>query len=199
MMDAKQLFGEAVKEASSCVLRVEPEWLKHATPCSEWDLRALVNHMVYEMAWVPDLLAGKTVAEVGGKYDGDLLGKNVLAAWRKVLANAVRAVEDVDPEATVHLSYGNFPAEYYIRESGADMLIHGWDVGQALQCSLIFERAASQAVFEFVKPRAAELRASGLFGKQIPALAGDSTQAKLLALFGRPEKVWQARVEHLYA
>ncbi len=186
-MDAKKLFNETVREASSCVLRVEPECLDSATPCSEWNLRELVGHMVYELAWVPDLLAGKSIAEVGSKFDGDLLGNNVTGAWRKVLVAAMRAVEDADLGRIVHLSYGDFPAERYIRESGTDMLIHGWDVGQALNCSLMFDEPTAQAVFEFVRPRADEFRASGLFGQ--PVLVGDAAplHTRLLAFFGRKE------------
>ena len=31
------------------------------TPCSEWDVRALVRHLVYENVWVPPLMAGQTI------------------------------------------------------------------------------------------------------------------------------------------
>jgi len=186
-MDAKSLFNEAVKEASGCVLRVEPEQLGNATPCTDWDLRELVNHMMNELSWIPDLLAGKTIAEVGSKYDGDLVGDDASGSWRRTLMRAMDAVAEADSQTTVHLSYGDFPAEHYIRESGADMLIHGWDVGQAINCSVIFDKQLAQAVFDFVKPRAEEFRASGLFGEQIPTQDSDSVQVKLLAFYGRKE------------
>lgn len=187
-MDAKKLFAEAVKEAGSCVLRVEPAQLGGATPCTEWDLRALLGHMVYEMSWVADLLAGKTVAEVGAKYDGDLLGGNAPGAWQRASEAALAAVEATDLSQTVHLSYGNFPAEHYIRESGTDMLIHGWDAGQAINCSIIFDKQLAQAVYDFVLPRADEFRVSGLFGEQLPTSETASLQTKLLAFYGRSEK-----------
>lgn len=184
-MDAKDLFNEAVKEASGWVLRVEPEWLSKPTPCADWDLKALVNHMVYELAWMQDLLIGKTIAEVGSKYDGDLIGNDVPRAWRKALMFAMDAVEKADLAAIVHLSYGDFSAEHYIRESGADMLIHGWDVGQAIGCSVVFDTRVAQAVLDFVKPRAEEFKQSGLFGEPLPTQDSDSIQTKLLAFFGR--------------
>ena len=52
-----------------------------ATPCADWTVRDLVNHIVNEQLWVPDLLAGTTVAEVGDKYDGDRLDDDPLHAW----------------------------------------------------------------------------------------------------------------------
>jgi hypothetical protein len=35
-------------------------------------LRQIINYHAYDDAWVPDVLAGKTIAEVGAQYDGDL-------------------------------------------------------------------------------------------------------------------------------
>ena len=40
------------------------------TPCAEWDLRMLVDHLVYETLWVPDLVAGATLAEIGEPVRG---------------------------------------------------------------------------------------------------------------------------------
>lgn len=190
-MDAKDLFNEAGKEASGCVLRIEPEWLDRPTPCTDWDLKTLVNHMVNELSWIPDLLAGKTITEVGNKYDGDLVGDRAPMAWRRALMRAMDAIAKADLSATVHLSYGDFPAEHYIHESGTDMLIHGWDVGQAIDCSVMFDKQLARAVFEFVKPRAEEFKQSGLFGEPLPIKESDTLQAKLLACFGRKENTWQ--------
>src|SRR5205085_7856583 len=44
-----------------------------ATPCEDWDVRTLVNHVVGELLWLPPLLEGKTVADVGDRLDGDIL------------------------------------------------------------------------------------------------------------------------------
>lgn len=190
-MEAKDLFREATKEANSCIIRINPDQLKSPTPCDEWNLRDLVQHMVNEMAWVPDMLAGKTIDEIGDAHDGDLLGSDPVSAWRQVLEAAQAAVDKASLTDTVHLSYGDFAANYYIREAGSDMLIHGWDVGQALYCDLVFNRKAAQAVYDFIKPREAEFKGSGLFGEVVPTNAGDSLQTKLLALYGRQEN-WQS-------
>lgn len=189
-MDAKDLFHEATKEANSCIARVKPEQLKDPTPCSAWSLRDLLNHMVYEMRWVPDMLAGKTIAEVGDQYDGDLLGDDPVGAWTSALEAALRAVDTANLKSTVYLSYGDYSAEHYIRESASDMLIHGWDVGQAIFSDLLFSKPAAQAVYDFVLPRAAEFRGSGLFGDVVPTKEGDGLQIRLLAFYGRQEN-WQ--------
>ena len=41
-------------------------------------LRETVTHHAYDDAWVPDVLAGRTIAAVGDKYDGDFPAREYL-------------------------------------------------------------------------------------------------------------------------
>ena len=52
------------------------------TPCPEWDVRALVNHIVNEDLWTVPLMEGATIDEVGDRFDGDLLGDDPIAMAR---------------------------------------------------------------------------------------------------------------------
>ncbi len=189
-MDSKQLFARSVEEAAGCVLHVKADQLTNATPCSEWDLRALLNHMVYELLWVPDLLSGKTVHEVGDKYDGDVLKGDHVRAWEQAVDGASAAIHAADLEATVHLSYGDVKAKNYIAEMAQDMMIHGWDVGQSVNCSLVMDKAAAQTMYEHTLPRKEEMRTSGLFGTPLDVAQDADIQTKLLALMGRSAD-WQ--------
>ncbi len=68
------------------------EW-NAATPCDDWDVRTLVNHVVNELLWMPPLLEGKTIAEVGDRFDGDVLGSDPLASLQ--VGRGGRASRDV--------------------------------------------------------------------------------------------------------
>ncbi len=146
-MDAKTLFNKAAKQVDVCVSHVHDNQLTNKTPCTEWDLKALLNHVVYELSWVPDLLAGKTVAEVGTKYDGDLLGEDRQLTWSRALKAAQEAIERTDVDTVVHLSYGDVPAEHYIREIGSDLAIHGWDVSQSEMSNLLLGTDLARAIY----------------------------------------------------
>ena len=127
-MDAKMFFYQSATRAGMPITAVgDGDWNK-STPCSEWDLKALVRHMVYELVWIPDLLEGKTVAEIGDKYEGDIVGSDPVSAWKTAVQDANRAIEATSISTVVHLSMGDASVEDYINEVAADLLIHGWDV-----------------------------------------------------------------------
>ena len=49
------------------------------TPCADWDVRELVNHVAGEDLWTAPLLEGSTIEEVGDRFDGDLLGDDPIS------------------------------------------------------------------------------------------------------------------------
>ena len=107
--------------------------LSRATPCAEWDVRALLQHVVGELAWIAPLVEGKTIADVGDALDGDLLGSDPLGAFHHHSRAAHEALEQPGAlERTVHLSFGDYSAQYYADQVGGDVLVHAWDLARAL-------------------------------------------------------------------
>jgi hypothetical protein len=105
-MRASELYTRAVT-AFDTVLRTLPaDRYAAPTPCVGWDVRALVNHVVGEDRWAAELLAGRTIADVGSDLDGDLLGADPVAAWSTATAAARRAVDAAGDDDVVALSAG---------------------------------------------------------------------------------------------
>ncbi len=188
-MTPQQLFDASLKQANWCLNHacVNGE-MSCATPCTDWNLKELINHMVYELSWIPEILAGKTVQEVGGKYDGDLIGNEVIKVWESAVNKASDAVGSANTDENVHLSYADVPASDYISEVASDMLIHSWDVAQALGYSVIMDEPVAEQVYKKSLPRINEFMSSGLFGTPRELKQEARLQAKLLALFGRSEE-----------
>lgn len=184
-MDPKELFARSVGQASGCVQHLDEDQLDNPTPCTEWNVRALLNHMVYELRWVPDMLSGKRVDEIGDRYEGDLLKTDVHSAWQHAADAALVAVKHVDPDTIVHLSYGDARARDYIAEVGGDIFVHTWDLDQGMNCTLVMDPILAQSVYENTLPRKDSLAASGLFAPPVDVPGTASIQTKLLALFGR--------------
>jgi hypothetical protein len=59
------------------------------TTVNEPDLREIVNYHAHDDAWVPDMLAGRTMDEAGrGKFDGDLPGEDPRARFALIVEKA---------------------------------------------------------------------------------------------------------------
>ena len=73
-----------------------------------------------------------TIAEVGDRFDGDLLGDDPQAVGHDAATDASAAIDELLAGVdTVHLSYGDEDPAEYVRQLCADHLIHGWDLAAA--------------------------------------------------------------------
>src|SRR4051795_519020 len=91
MADLVELYARAVDQFGPRVAAVGERW-QSPTPDSEWDVRALVNHVLNENLWAPPLLDGRTIVEVGDRFDGDQLGDDPGSAWSAAAAESIAAV-----------------------------------------------------------------------------------------------------------
>jgi uncharacterized protein (TIGR03086 family) len=157
-----------------------------ATPCPDWDVRALVNHVLAELLWVPPLLAGKTIAEVGDQFDGDVLGDDPMEAWIDASASMLAAASEPGAqERTVHLSFGDFSGSDYLGQVTSDVVIHTWDLAHALDEDGELGDALVVFVEAFLGPQIDAWRSAGAFGPAADVPADASAQEALLAQTGR--------------
>ena len=186
------LYQQAVDRFRSAVAAVPDDGWAVPTPCSEWDMRTLVNHVVGEDRWVPPLVAGKTIAEVGDALDGDLLGSSPLEAASAAGKDAVSSL--AEPGAltrTVHLSFGDFGAEDYAWQVLVDHVVHTWDVlagsgaDRALDPDLVDAATGWWGSWEEI------YRSSGAVGPAVALGEDASKQDRLIASFGR-DPAWAA-------
>ena len=183
------LYRKACERFGEMVMSIQDDQWSHATPCTEWDVRALVHHLVSENAWIPPLLSGKTIAEVAGSLDGDLLGDDPKEAWRAYAGEAFTSVEDDGAlDRTVHISRGEVPGGEYVFEVVADLTIHGWDLARAIGADETIDPELLDAVEPYYTPLVELLKATGAFGPVVEPPEGADRQTTLLAMLGR--KAW---------
>lgn len=189
-MDAKALFYKALDHAGDPMTRLRPDDYHMATPDTEWDVRTLANHMLYELCWVPDLVEGRTIQQVGDAFGGDLLGDNASENWQNAVDRARESVAECSLDDMAHLSYGDVRNSDYLRQVGGDLLIHGWDLAKALGMPYRMDPELAQTIYDGLYRTKSSLQESGLFGKEIIVDDDADVQTKLLALTGR-DAGWQ--------
>jgi uncharacterized protein (TIGR03086 family) len=163
----------------------EGQW-RDATPCGDWDVRTLVDHVVGGNLWVGELATGHTIADVGDRLDGDNLGADPVAAYdrsARIAAEAFSAPGAMDAPCAV--SYGPVPGAVYCGHRIVDVLIHGWDIAVATGQDRALDPDLVDAAAAIVAPQAALLAGSGMFGQIVAVPDGADPQTRLLAQLGR--------------
>ena len=184
--DQAALHRRAVGEFDARVRAVGDDQWELPTPCSDWNVRQLVNHLVYEDRWTVPLMEGTTLAEVGDRYEGDLLGDEPRKAWAESSAEAVAAVQaDSALERTVDLSSGPTPATEYVSQLFADHLIHAWDLARAVGADDRLDPELVEACAAWFAAMEPHYRAAGAIGERPETPPGAGAQTILLAAFGR--------------
>lgn len=184
-MNESEAFRRASDGFMERARRISPEQWSAATPCTEWDVRALVNHVGGEYLWVEELMAGKTIAEVGDSLNGDVLGTEPLETLERAHRAAVASLEEPGAlDRTVHLSFGDTPAVEYAKQMIIDSTIHAWDLARAIGADDRLDPELVEMAYAELAPQADQWRSGGVFGPEKEP-ADNSTQAKLLALSGR--------------
>lgn len=180
-MTAPDLFRRSAQSWADRLLALPPDvdW-GAPTPCADWSVRDLVNHVAGEGLWAVPLLAGRTIEEVGDRFDGDLLGEDPVASALEAVAGAVAADSDLP---TVHLSYGEEDTGEYLHQLAADHLVHGWDLAVATGGDTSLDPDLVAEVGAWFVEREELYRSVGVIGPR--ADGGGDPQADLLAGFGR--------------
>ena len=184
--DALKRFEAAVDTFDGVIHQVPDDRWSAPTPCSDWDVRAVANHVVGEQLWVVPLLEGRTIAEVGDAYDGDVLGADPCAAWHHASgpAHAAMAAEGA-LDRTVHLSYGDESALAYCDQMTFDALIHAWDLARGAGIDDRLPAGLVEWASGWVVPMLAPMQGAGLFAAPLETAADADAQTRLLALIGR--------------
>jgi uncharacterized protein (TIGR03086 family) len=166
--------------------QVGPRDWDRPTPCAEWSVRDLVNHLVYEDRWVPPLLAGRTLAEVGDRFDGDLLGTDPFDAVADAANRAEAAFADPGAlDRTVGLSFGPTPALEYGWQMLAEHLVHGWDLAVALGADGELDADTVRECAAWFADREELFRHAGAIGPRVEPTGDASEQDRLLGATGR--------------
>jgi uncharacterized protein (TIGR03086 family) len=185
MLDLAGLHRSALTATRTIVAGIKPEQWTAPTPL-EWDVRALVNHIVSGNLWAAELAAGATIDDVGDRLDGDVLGGDPLAAYDASVRAAAAAFEAPGAlDAPCAVSYGPVPGSVYAGHRFIDVLVHGWDLAVATGQDATIDADLVEACLAVVEPQAEQLRASGSFGDHLRTPADADPQTRLLAMLGR--------------
>ncbi|MDP9794442.1 uncharacterized protein (TIGR03086 family) [Catenuloplanes nepalensis] len=184
-MQLHEVLRRAFTDTAAVVHGVAPEQLGLPTPCADWDVRALTNHLLQVAAalsragqrlpvpaelWGQDLM---TADGPGDRFDDDR--RSALEAWSEPSAW----------DGTINLGGMAMPARMTVSMLVSDLAIHGWDLAQATGQPYACDPAVAAVTREFMAGSAARGREMGIYAAARPVADGADAFEEALALSGR--------------
>ncbi len=168
-------------------MEMGPEFAVRHDHSRAWTLRDVINYHAYDDAWVPDMLAGKTMEEAGkDKYDGDLLKDDPKGNFSAIAQSAIaaaRAVTNLDQ--IVHCSFGDYKVREYFWQINMFRAIRAHELATVLGIPSPLSAELAQGLYDEMLPIAEEWRKIGVFKPEVQVPPDASIQNKFLALTGR--------------
>lgn len=150
-------------------------------------LRTIIGYHASDDAWVPDMLAGRTMDEAGkDKFGGDLLGEDPKVAFAAIVDKACAAAAQLDDlERTVHCSFGDYPAREYLWQINGFRGIRAWEIAKIIGVDPTLPDDLVQGLWDELSPVADAWRKFGVFPAAIPVADDAPLMQRLLGLTGR--------------
>jgi uncharacterized protein (TIGR03086 family) len=179
-MDPLVAHQRAQDAFAGVLANVRPDQLDDPTPCSEWKIRDLIEHVVG---------GNEHVGQWAGIYGQPPARPDKLSEAHRVAAVAAHEVFARPDGMAIkfELPFGQIPGAIFIGMRTSDVLTHAWDLAAATRQStdLDPELATDQlaAVRQFVP---AEFRGPGKpFADEQPCSSGHPPADELAAFLGR--------------
>jgi len=177
-------FSDALELAHGLVATITDDDWRRPTPCGEWTLRALLNHMVGSAHMVTFGLLGKPI---GPEFYGNHLGPDPIASYREAVDEVIGtyAADQTLLLRTLDLGWGAITgAELAIMFAG-DHLVHAWDVARSLGRPTDFDHELVGRVRVFGDPYADQWRSPGMFDPAVEPPADANPMDRFAHFVGR--------------
>ena len=146
------------------------------TPCDEWTVRRLLDHMLETERYFLGQALGEDVAPPSGDPPA-LVGDDPGADFERLRADMLEAfgrpgtVEKTGPALGIAF---------------AEQLLHGWDLARAIGQDATMPPDLAEVAYQTIHGRFTDEQRVGVFKPEVPVPEGAGAQQRLLAYTGRP-------------
>ena len=176
--DPLDLYGRASEWTLSKVAGAAKN-LDASTPCDEWDVRGVMNHMLDTQNYFVGATRGDDVSPPS-PHPPELISDDPVADFERARAETLATfgekgvVERTGPSLGIAFS---------------DQLLHGWDLAKATGQDSTMPEGLPDAAYEMIHGRFTDEQRQGIFKPEVVVGPNASGQDKLLAYTGRNPSV----------
>jgi uncharacterized protein (TIGR03086 family) len=177
LREANEVFTELLSN-------VTPEQMSVPTVNDEWDVRALINHLVAGNRWIAELVKTGDAQRPSGDAIGDRNPQEAYAdSWNALM---VALEEPGVLERTVHMPFGEVPASAAVALRFSDTIGHAWDLAKATGQDTDLAPELCEAALALARQRLeGQPRVPGRFKEPVPVPADVCAADRLAGYLGK--------------
>ncbi|MFD9957991.1 TIGR03086 family metal-binding protein [Amycolatopsis sp. NPDC058986] len=192
MADHSAFVPSAAAEFQRVAASLTPDDLTVRTPCEAFDVRGLLNHLLY---WGPWLLAAgrqeEPPAVTGGETDVDL----VTGDWAAALENQTKTLVHVFSASAAwtgmtSLGRTEMPSSVVGEMVLGEFVLHGWDLARAVGRDFACAAEIAAAVHAGAVAMGAQAREMGVYGPEVAVPESAPMLDRALGATGR-DPLWK--------
>lgn len=182
MADPRQMHRRAGEVAAGIISLIPDGGFSAATPCTDWDVHAVVNHMTNGNLRVAALVTG----EAGPDGGDDVLGDVPLADFTQSFEQVCAAFDtDGVLDQVYRAPFGEVPGHVVVTLRAADLAIHAWDLAAATGQPRDLDPELVAFAEGALRARSIPRGEGGPFAPEQPAPPGASAADRMAAFAGR--------------
>ena len=193
MPDPVEMFRKTTLRVKEVVAGLEQSQAQDPTPCSEWDVRGLLNHLIGGLEFTAGCIAGSPPnirpSDADSSYIDEPDVAVLIEAYHTLLDRVLQSGSE--PGALDGIvstpNFGEMPVSQIFVGTTMDQFIHGWDLAKATgQDTALNPDLVEFAYGMLTSGGFADMgRQAGFIGPEIAVPDNSSPQDKLIAYMGR--------------
>ena len=189
-MDTLDAMQAAVSSTGEIVGRIEPDAMGRPSPCRDWDVGEVLNHMLGALWLSAALFADEPpryAVAPGALPDDDLVGDDVPAAFKEAAEAAITAAHlEGTLDRMIETPAGTMPGTALGGIITLDVFVHGWDLARGAGHEASFDPALAGYLLGFAEQAIApEIRTAGLIGPIVEVPVTAPVMDRLVGFLGR--------------
>lgn len=182
-MDLLAALAQSFDHTHGVIAGVRPDQLTSPTPCSEWDVRALLGHTIGVVAGIGSAVRGDASSPDSSPLE---VADDPAAQFRSVADGTLAAWRAADLGQEFNIGAGPMPSSAALSINLLDTSTHAWDVARATGQPEDLPEDLAALVFGVCQGFVTdEIRGFAGFSPAVPVPDGATSTTKLVAFLGR--------------
>jgi len=186
--DPGNLLRLSFAQSAAVIARVAPDQMELPTPCTKWDVRTLIGHMLFAANRIGAAGRREALPQDGPAVTG--LGDEEWApAFDKSAQEALSAWGEPDAlEGEIELPFGTFPSGVVASIYVMEQVTHAWDLARAIGTEGDLDPSLAEAILPFAHrmlPPESRKDTGGAFDSAVGVPEGAPVYEQLAGFLGR--------------